>query len=171
MQPFNPHDIGIVNIITKTVVGQGFTLHIDLKILNYGIYDETFAVTAYANAMTIATQTITLTKRNSIAITFTWDTAGLAKGNYTISAYASPVPDETDTLDNYLAGGKVYVGIPGDVDGKGGVQLADLVTVAKAYGSKPGDPNWNPNADVDGNAVVGLSDLVIVAKHYGQIDP
>ena len=172
MQPFNPHDIGIINIITsKTIVGQDLTLHIDLKILNYGIYDEISTVTVYANTAVIATKTITLTKRNSTTITFTWDTKGVVKGNYIIKADVTAVPDETYLDDNTFKGSVVYVGIPGDVDGNGAVQLADLVTVAKAYGSKPGDPNWNANADVDGNTVVGLSDLVIVAKHYGQIDP
>jgi hypothetical protein len=95
----------------------------------------------------------------------------VVKGNYIIKADVTAVPDETYLDDNTFKGSVVYVGIPGDVDGNGAVQLADLVTVAKAYGSKPGDPNWNANADVDGNTVVGLSDLVIVAKHYGQIDP
>jgi hypothetical protein len=40
--------------------------------------------------------------------------------------------------------------------------------LAKAYGSKPGEPNWNPKADLDGNGTVGLSDLVILAKNYGK---
>jgi hypothetical protein len=45
------------------------------------------------------------------------------------------------------------------------------VILAKAYGSKPGEPKWNPNADIDNNSIVGLSDLVILAKNYGKTDP
>ena len=58
--------------------------------------------------------------------------------------------------------------ISGDIDGDGNVGLPDLVILAVAYNSKPGDPNWNPKADLDNNSIVGLSDLVILATHYGQ---
>jgi len=58
--------------------------------------------------------------------------------------------------------------LPGDVNQDGKVNLADLVALARAYGSKPGDTNWNPDADIDGNGIVGLSDLVTLAQHYGK---
>jgi hypothetical protein len=61
--------------------------------------------------------------------------------------------------------------IPGDLNGDGKVNLADLVILAKAYGSRPGDANWNPNADIDGKDIIGLSDLMILAQHYGQHQP
>jgi parallel beta-helix repeat protein len=61
--------------------------------------------------------------------------------------------------------------LPGDVNGDGKVSLIDLVILAQAYGSKPGDPNWNAAADIDGNGKVGLTDLVILALHYGQHNP
>jgi hypothetical protein len=169
---YSAHDIAVTNVTpSKTVIGQSYSLSIYVTVENQGDTIETFNVTLYANITSVATQTITLSGGNSTTITFTWNTSGFAKGNYTIWAYAEPVPDETDTEDNTYTNGIVYVGIPGDVDGSGAVLLTDLVTVAKAYGSKPSDPNWNPNADVDDNAIVGLSDLVIVAKHYGQRDP
>jgi parallel beta-helix repeat protein len=63
------------------------------------------------------------------------------------------------------------VTIPGDIDGDFTVGLSDLVLLAKSYGTKPGDSNWNPNADVDNNGVVGLTDLVTLARHYGQHYP
>jgi len=57
--------------------------------------------------------------------------------------------------------------IPGDLNNDGKVGLADLVILAKANGSKPGDPNWNPRADIDSNGVVDSADLAILAKYYG----
>jgi parallel beta-helix repeat protein len=171
MQPFNPHDIGIVNIITKTVVGQGFTLLIDLKILNYGIYDETFTVTVYANTITIATQTVTLITRNSKTIAFNWDTSGFAKGNYTIKAYAWPVGGENDLADNTLADGSVVVTIPGDIDGSFSVDGGDLGLLGLAWYTKPGDSNWNPNADIDGGGLVDGGDLGILGLYWFQTDP
>jgi parallel beta-helix repeat protein len=168
-----PHDIGITNLTTsKTVIGKGYSLNITVKIINYGINTETFNLTIYANTSVIQSLTnIVLTSRNSTTITFTWNTTGFAKGNYTIWAYATPIPGETDTDDNRFTGGVVTVTVAGDLDGNFAVQLVDLVILAKAYGSKPSEPPWNPNADLDDNGVVGLTDLVALAKNYGKTDP
>jgi hypothetical protein len=102
---------------------------------------------------------------------FIWNTTGFEYGNYTISAYAWPVPKETNIENNNFTGGTVVVTIPGDVNGDGKVNLADLVALALAYRSTPGSSNWNPNADIDNNGVVNLIDLVTSAIHYGQHYP
>jgi hypothetical protein len=166
------HDVAIANIkSSKTVVGQGYSMNINVTITNQGDYQETFTVTLYANTTFVALQTIPLESGASTTLTFTWNTTGFAKGNYTISAYAWPVPDETDTNDNAFSDGWVIITIPGDIDGDGKVKLADLVILARAYNSQLGNPHWNPNADIDDNGIVGLSDLVILAKNYGKTDP
>jgi len=167
-----PHDVATTNVTpSKTIVGQRLTAKIDVSVLNEGDFTETFNVTVYANTTTIQTETLTLTSQSFTTLTFTWNTAGFAIGNCTISAVADTVLGETDTADNNFTGGWVFVTIPGDLNGDFKVSLADLVTLAIAYGSRPGDPRWNPNADIDGNGVVGLSDLVILANHYGQQFP
>ena len=164
---FGVHDVAVTNVaFSKTVVGQGFSASINVTVANQGGYTETFNVTAYANVTAIQTETLTLTSQNSTTLTFTWNTTGFAKGNYSISVYAWPVPGETNTTDNNFTVGMVTVTVPGDLNGDFKVGLADLVILANAYGSKPGDAKWNPNADIDGNGVVGLSDLVIMANHY-----
>jgi hypothetical protein len=69
-------------------------------------------------------------------------------------------------VDN--AGGTVYVqSDAGDINKDGTVNLIDLILLAKAYGSKPGDPNWNSQADVNGNGRVDLGDLSKLASDYG----
>jgi hypothetical protein len=83
----------------------------------------------------------------------------LKENNYKLDL----IPEKTLPEDTYAS-------IPGDLNGDSKVSLADLVILALAYGSKPGDSNWNPNADIDGNLVVGLSDLVILAQNYGRTD-
>lgn len=104
-------------------------------------------------------------------LTFAWNTAGLAYGNYTIGAYAQPVANQTDTSGNTFDLGTVKVTVPGDVNGDFKVSLSDLVLLANAYASKPADTKWNPNADINGNGIVDLSDLVSLANHYGQHHP
>jgi len=107
----------------------------------------TFQVTKLANStisLTAGTPTLTDNHSNSITCTLT---------NATVITHAA------GTFPN---------DIPGDINGDGKVNLSDLVLFAKAYGSKPGDPNWNPAADINGHGKVDLSDLVTLAQHYGQ---
>jgi hypothetical protein len=174
MKPYGGlYDIGIVSVITsKTVVGQGCSLKITVKILNYGINTETFNLTAYANATTIGTATnVALTSRNSTTITFTWNTKGFGNGNYTIWAYASPVPGEIDTTDNTFTYGTVIVTILGDVDGDFHVTILDVVNIASIYASEKGDPNFNPNCDLNNDGKITILDVVTCTAHYGQKYP
>jgi hypothetical protein len=55
----------------------------------------------------------------------------------------------------------------GDVNRDGVIDGKDLALVSKAYGSKPGDANWNPDADLNGDGVVDSYDLAIVTAHFG----
>jgi hypothetical protein len=117
---------------------------------------------------------VNLTGGGSVAVqwntTIAWNTTGFDYGNYSVTAYATPVPEETDITDNTLVSW-IVITITGDMDGNFKVQLYDLVLLAYAYGSMPNNSNWNPNADIDGNNVAGLSDLVTLAQHYGQHYP
>lgn len=116
----------------------------------------------------IGTQTIeNLNEGDSAALMFTWNTTGLNYGNYTLTTVANPVTNETDTANNNFTSWMIIT-IPGDIDGDFVVKLADLVLLAQAYGSEPGDSKWNPNADIDGNEIVGLNDLVLLAQNYGR---
>jgi parallel beta-helix repeat protein len=147
----------------KTVVGRGFSMDMYFAGGNYGDYPETFNVTVYANTTSIASQNVTLTSGKSVIVPLTWNTTGLAYGNYALT-----VANETNTGNNNLTGSSFTLSIPGDLNGDFKVNLSDLALLANAYGSKPGDSNWNPNADINGDGRVSLSDLVILANHYGQ---
>jgi parallel beta-helix repeat protein len=82
----------------------------------------------------------------------------------------APYVIDSNNMDRYPLV-KNWTPIVGDVNGDGRVSLADLVLVAWAYGSRPGNPNWNPDADIDSNGVVGLNDLVLLALNYGRQSP
>ncbi len=64
--------------------------------------------------------------------------------------------------------GTVMVTFITDLDKDGRVGMLDVATVARAYGSKPGDSNWNPLADVDKNGVVNIVDMSMVERDYGK---
>ncbi len=103
-------DVAVTNITTSRTVYQGFSASINVTVANQGGYTETFNVTCFANATIIGTLTgITLTSGSSTTVTFIWNTSGIPVGNYTISAYAWPVPSETDTTDNTFTDGTIQI--------------------------------------------------------------
>lgn len=167
------HDVSLTNVTpSKIVVGQGYSLSINVTVANQGDYTENFNVTCYANTTIIDTLTgITLTSGSSTIVTFIWNTSGFAKGNYTISAYATPVPGETDTADNTLSDGTVYVGIPGDINGDGAVNILDCIAASAAFGSTPSDPQWNGFCDLNNDGRINILDLILVASQFGQTIP
>jgi hypothetical protein len=162
-------NIAILDISpSKTVVGKGFTLYIYVSVQNQGWNTETFNITAYANATTITTlMNIALTGRNSSTITLIWNTTGFTKGKYTISAYAWPVPGETDTADNTFIGGVVVIVIPGDINCDMWVNAKDAVLLGKAFGSHQGQAEYNPNADINDDDWINAKDAVILGKNFG----
>jgi hypothetical protein len=166
------HDVGITSIsAAKTVVGQGFGVDLTAQVANYGTSTEAFSVVAYANSIIVDTQNVTLASGVSDAVTLTWDTGGFPMGNYTLSAFAELAPGETNTSNSTLTGGTVYVGIPGDVDGTGRVDMGDVVSILKAFGSTVGQPNYNPNCDIENTGKVDMSDVVIALRNFGQHYP
>jgi len=168
----NRPDIAITNVTSsKTVVGQGYNLQIQVAITNQGDFTETFIVTLYANTTSIMSKIVTLTGGNSTTFAFIWSVSGFVKGNYTIWAYAIPIPDETDTLDNTCVDGVVTVAMPGDVNADGIVDLFDIVLIAAAFGSSVGQPSYISNADIYDDGKVDIFDLVVVATHFGETDP
>ena len=55
-----------------------------------------------------------------------------------------------------------------DLNGNDVVDLNDLVIFARAYGSSPGDPNWNSSADFYNDGKVDLQDLILMAQDFGK---
>ncbi len=56
----------------------------------------------------------------------------------------------------------------GDIDGDNEVTLFDFGKLVSAFGSAPGDSNWNPEADLDGDQEVTLFDFGILVRNFGQ---
>ncbi len=166
MNPWTPPDIAVTDVTpSKTVIGQGFLLHINVTVTNQGNKTEVFNVILYANTTIIALQAVILSGENSTGLSFTWNTTGFAIGNYTISTYATPVEGETDLSDNQFINGIVKVSCIGDVNGDYVTDSQDYQLVKKAIPSLPGESNWLPEADVDGDNVIDGRDYQIVKKH------
>ena len=73
------------------------------------------------------------------------------------------------TLDHEsVKGVYVYKPIKGDLNKDGTVELYDLVRAAQAFGSKPGDTNWDKDADMIRDGVINILDIIVVANNYGR---
>jgi hypothetical protein len=84
----------------------------------------------------------------------------------TTSLFVSPL-----TMGNFTFGFDMIFGkgiLLGDLNGDGIVDMFDAILFAKAMGSTPRSPNWNPNADFDGDGVVDITDAIIFASNFGQ---
>jgi hypothetical protein len=146
----------------KTVIGKGYNLPLNLTITNAGYLSQIPHIIIYANTTIIGTETnINLTNGTPTTFSLTYNTDSLSLGNYSLATF----PSGPATFY------PIVLTIPGDIDGNFQVQLADLVILARTYGSKPNDAKWNADADIDSNSAVGLPDLVILANHYGEHHP
>jgi uncharacterized protein (DUF2141 family) len=112
------HDVAVTNVRTSenfAYAGENVDIYAD--VWNWGAFPETFNVTAYANmstpttgnAITIGTQSLSLPSKGSTTLNFTWNTTGMSPGNYTISAFASYVPQEANTTNNLCIGNKIEI--------------------------------------------------------------
>jgi PKD repeat protein len=88
--------------------------------------------------------------------------------NYTVTL---TVTDSVDRVNSVNALIQVVDRPPYDLNQDGKIDIKDISIVAKAFGSYPGHPLWNPIADLNGDNKVDIKDISVVAKHYGESYP
>jgi len=168
MNPRWTHDLAVTNtIISKTVIGQGYSATVNITVQNQGSQTQIFNITLYANTSIIQTLQLYLLSGNTTTTTITWNTTGWTKGTYTLKATVTIIPAETDTADNTFTYGIVKVTVPGDVDGDRDIDIYDIVKIASAYGAKRGESRYDANSDIDGNGEINIYDVVIATSRYG----
>lgn len=184
-------DIAVLNLtLSKAVVFQGFSLPVNLTVQNQGNDVEGFNITLCINSTPVQTDYCTLPCKHLALVPVMWNTTGLARGNYTLSAYAQPLEGETDSSDNSFTGGYIVISMVGDLNGGGPTiwdfipdrrcNILDVSVVAKCFGSYPGCSSpliWNVNCDVTGltfgvpDSKVNILDISLVARHFGEPHP
>lgn len=73
------------------------------------------------------------------------------------------------TVSNSDVSGVDVVLTNGDIDGDNEVTLLDFGALVAAFGSIPGDSNWNADADLDGDDEVTLLDFGVLVQNFGAI--
>jgi hypothetical protein len=54
----------------------------------------------------------------------------------------------------------------GDADGSNLIDISDAGIIGSAYGSSPGDTNWDASADINGDGTVNILDLALMGGNY-----
>lgn len=163
-------DIGVINLFASpTEFYKGQSTNITCTVTNEGNSTQSFVLKIFYNSTLLATVNVTgLAPSTNATITVTWTTTAVPPGKYVLSAQVPPLPYETHISDNNLTDGMVKVKMPGDINGDGVVDIYDALLASTAFGSSPGDPNWNPAADMNGDGTVDIYDMIILSSHFGQ---
>jgi hypothetical protein len=175
------HDVAITDVVSdRTWVFQGFSVNLNVTILNRGDFPENVTVTLCYNITVneiISTQNITIPPGENRTLSFVWDTPSVPYcHNYTITAVAT-MPLDSNPEDNALACGPINVRIMGDINGDGKVDGKDLGTTAQAFASyapnflyagSPPHPRWNPDADLNLDNKIDGKDLGTIAGNFGK---
>ncbi len=140
----------------------------NVTVANYGMIAETLTVTILLDGGLIGTQAVSVAAGASMVATFELSTDFVDRGDWVLSAQASPVPGEANLIDNMVTGSSFEVRLQGDVVPDCKVNIFDIATIAFAYDSSVGTERWNPYADLDNNGKVNILDVATAAINYDR---
>ena len=171
------YNIAIDNMTSKSVIGRGYCANISAALSNYCNHTLTLNVTAYCNTTNFVNLSAHVWDRSSTSTVLVWNTTGFAYGNYTIWAYAEPLPGEIDVEDNNCTCPvPVHVGVPGDISGPisgvydGTCNMRDIQYLILLFNTNPSSPNWKPNADVNNDGTVNMRDIQIAILNFNKYE-
>jgi PKD repeat protein len=162
-------DISVIDIESLETVYDDWEVSVSVTVKNEGSYDETFSVELYANSTFVGTKQVTsLGPLATKMLTFNWNTTGLTLlANYTLQAAAEILVNETDTADNTLDFGPIFVVMNGDILFNREIDLYDAVSLLTIYGFTEDDPGWNLMTDLVRDGTINLYDAVKLLGKYG----
>jgi hypothetical protein len=162
-------DVAVINVtLEQDWAYHGWTLEVEITVMNKGNISETFMVEAYYDSDLIGGTTVeNLPPGDAVIAIILWNTRTVATcTNHTISAVISPVPYELNLEDNQYSDGTVKIRRLGDVNDDGDVDEKDVILAVEAYNSKPGQPRWNLYADFDRDNYISIYDCVTIVGYY-----
>ena len=165
MNQWVPPDVAVTSIVpSKTVVGRGFSTHLEVTVKNLGRKIEGFDVSVYVNTSVIYAGHVTVNGGNSLTVGFDWDTSGLALGQYSVVVSIPPVEGEVHVSDNNLKYDVVKVTIPGDVTGDFLVDISDAAQIGLWW--QKAVPPAPANVDINGDGFIDISDAAQIGLHW-----
>jgi hypothetical protein len=85
-----------------------------------------------------------------------------------VATWSGLNPDDPYVVNLVNEWRNIYYRARADLNKDGLVNIIDVAIVARAFGSKPEDPNWNPIADLNGDTVINIIDVATVAREFGK---
>lgn len=159
--------LGIDNVLAHA----GFTIsgNLNLQDLAPGVPPPSQVLFEYRNPGTFTT-------------VYSAPAAVAPNGDYTV--WSPPVPGSYDVSVKVSHWLRRTVNVPstngdvtgfdlsllnGDCDNDNEITIGDYAILSAAFGSAPGDPNWDPNADLDGDEEVTIGDYAILSSNFGEV--
>lgn len=94
--------------------------------------------------------------------------ANIAQGVYDVAVKADTrwMRKVTSSVD--LRNRATFTLLTGDCNGDNEVDIGDFAILSTAFGSSPGDPNWDENADLDCDMEITIGDFALLSNNFGQ---
>jgi hypothetical protein len=122
-----------------------------------------FQITSGAASSTSMTISAVYPQSASGAFSLTFTTiSGAGLGTYTICTTTSYLGLYADTNETF------QVILVGDTNGDKYVNIKDIVIVGVAFGTQPGDSNWDSRADINKDKFVNIKDMVLASSNFGK---
>ena len=168
INPWTPPDIALAYLApSKTIAKEGSLVTLIMHFENQGNKVEKFARHTYLNGSLFRSENFTLIGGENLDLPRVWDTAGFAKGNYTVTVLLEPLQGEVDTADNSMTT-YVFITIAGDLNGDRVVDIYDAIVLANHFGFHQWYPLWDNNVDINDDGVIDIFDAILLAANYGK---
>ena len=99
------HDVAVTGLtVSPASIPSGGEVSINVAVFNKGSATESFSVSVSYSSTVIGTKEVSaLAPGDSETLTFTWETGGVASGDYLLTATASTITGEMNTEDNVFS--------------------------------------------------------------------
>lgn len=119
-----------------------------------------------ASCTSLSTQTTRKTEttlpEGAYELTFQIPKSDISIGNYTIHA-AAHRDGQTATANK-----KFKIILLGDINRDKVVDIYDALRLSATFGTKIGDPKYDPNADLNNSGNIDIYDALILSAHFGE---
>jgi len=168
------YDVAVIDLNTLVQFvypRQNFT--VDVTVQNNGNAAENVTIVAYFNASSneiLGEEKLeNLLPGESRTVTLTVDTKNVTAGHHYVLTAAAIIEEmDYNPSDNRLAGPTITIRFLGDINGDGKVDMKDIGVLARLFGIKAGDTNWNPDCDLNSDGKINLMDVALAARNYGK---
>lgn len=127
----------------------------------------TLTITTSTSSLTASVQTTTQKTETTLTdgayeLAFKIPKSDINLGNYTIYT-AAHKDGQTATANK-----KFKIILLGDINGDKVVDIYDALRLSAAFGTKIGDPKYDPNADLNSSGKIDIYDALILSAHFGE---